>query len=222
MLDAVPPCVQLTDPLVLRDIKPYLDTIELRTDGNVHVVGRARLRTAAVTGRNPNDISIGLVWADRNGKVSDSLIAGQLATLNGGESTGFNGESFHWYEFDSAVPGEAGIGTFNISSTTTSTGAQTFFTNGDNSYPLPHQILYQKSNSCMTQSSDGFALTITAAVRKELVDADMAITLDLVRKFNQALGVPIPRLAYDHIPTTRVGAVERQEICLLPGQHDIG
>lgn len=210
MIDTVPSSVQLTDPLVLREVKPYFDTIELGTDGYTHLIGRVRLRTTAVTGRDPNDINIGLVWADRNGQVADGRIVTRLATLKGGESTGFNGESFHWYEFDTTVPGDAGISTFNITAETASTGATALFTNGGNGYPLSHKILFQRSNSCMSQSSSGFSLTVTAAVRQELVDAGMNVTLDAVRKISQGDGIPIPRLVYDYTPMSRVGTTERQ------------
>ncbi|KAH8884049.1 heme peroxidase [Thozetella sp. PMI_491] len=219
MINTVPSTVTLSEPLELRDIKPYFDKVQLQADGSISIVGSIRVRTTTVTGRNPNDLAVTLPYTTRTGLSSDSqVIKTTLATLKGGQSSGFNGESFHWFEFSQAIDGSAGIAAFNVSMSSISTGNTTLYDNSaTGGYPLTAEILYQPGNSCLVQVTDGFRLQVVAAVRKELIDGGASVSMEVVRKVPYAIGILLPRLVPESIPMTQVPSLERSGYVYFQG-----
>ncbi|WYZ44742.1 hypothetical protein EsH8_VIII_000058 [Colletotrichum jinshuiense] len=207
MIDTVPDNVKLTDPIEATDIKPYISGLFLKADGNLSFGGRIRIRTTAVTGRNPNDLSVQLTFADRNGNGS-TVITTRRATFQGGSASGLWGESFYWWEFDTTISPETGISKFYIHVTKPSTNETITYDNAGNGYPMTDAILYQESQSCLGDFADGkFPLTVKALVRNDRVPAAAdGLTLDLVHEIDRQ-GVIVPKLEVETINFESTGEV---------------
>ncbi|KAF6823717.1 WSC domain-containing protein [Colletotrichum plurivorum] len=195
MIDTVPAGVQLSEPLEATDIKPYIAGLSLNDDGTLAFSGRIRVRTTAETGRDPNDMSVQLTYADHNGNGS-TVITTRKATFQGGSASGLWKETFHYWEFTTTIPGETGISKFLIHVTKTSTNETVTYDNAGHAYPMDDTLLYQQSQSCLdTHPVDGkMPLTITALVRKDRAPATAdGLTLDLVHEIPRQ-GVIVPKL----------------------------
>ncbi|KAK1981397.1 WSC domain-containing protein [Colletotrichum cereale] len=205
MIDTVPAGVQLTEPIVGTDIKPYVQGLFLNDDGNISFTGQVRIRTSPDTGRNPDDLSVELTYADRSGNGSN-VITARKATFQGGSATGLWGERFHFWEFDGVIGPDVGISKFYIHVTTTSTGETVTYDNAGNGYPMSDVILYQESQSCLRNQVDGrLPFTVKALVRKDRVPAAAgALTLDLVRRIGRQ-GVVVPKLEVESIAFQSAG-----------------
>ncbi|KAK1726180.1 WSC domain-containing protein [Colletotrichum acutatum] len=154
MIDTVPATVQLTEPVEPVDIKPYV-TLALGGNGSLAFSGWVRVRTTEGTGRDAGDLAVHLSFADRGGQGSVVI----PATLDGGGVTyGLWGETFAWYQFETAISANDGAG-----------------------FPLDDALLYQAASSCVNRTSvnNERTFTVTAAVLKERA-AD-AVTMDIVR-----------------------------------------
>ncbi|KZL74873.1 wsc domain-containing protein [Colletotrichum incanum] len=199
MIDTVPTSVKLSEPIVGTDIKPYIQGLFLKDDGNISFTGQIRIRTSADTGRDPNDLSVLLTYADRNGNGSN-VITTRKATFQGGSASGLWGESFHFWEFDSTIGPESGISKFYIHVTKTSTNETITYDNAGNGYPMSDVLLYQSSQSCLRDPVDGkMLLTIKTLVRKDRAPtAADDLTLDLVREIRRQ-GVIVPKLEVESI-----------------------
>ncbi|KAL0944970.1 WSC domain-containing protein [Colletotrichum truncatum] len=210
MIDTVPANVKLSEPIVATDIKPYISGLFLKEDGNLSFGGRIRIRTTAVTGRDPNDLSIQLTYADRNGNGA-TVITTKKATFQGGSASGLWRESFHYWEFDTTVSPETGISKFYIHVTKPSTNQTVTYDNAGNGYPMDDSLLYQQSQSCLATAVDGkMSLTINALVRNDRLPAAADdLTLDLVHKIGRQ-GVIVPKLETEVINFQPSGAKRGQ------------
>ncbi|KAK9420195.1 putative WSC domain-containing protein [Seiridium unicorne] len=168
----------LSDPLDPINIKPTIDFMALNSNGTIDFQGRVRVRVSSATGRDPNDIGMYLTYNDRNGVNSSTIITTYQGRQDGGLSNGLFNEQFAWFEFSTILNPEAGISSFNAHLTTLSTGASTTYDNGGRGFPVPDDILYQKSQSCVDVNGTP-TLTVSAAVRKE--KADEVVAVDLVQ-----------------------------------------
>lgn len=113
MLSLVPGDVTLSKPLEPADIKPYILTQQLKSDGSVEFSGRIRVRVMPVTGRDLNTLTAAIIPASRNGsQVAD--IAAKRAAYLGGTSSGYLDETFLWFEFNQTLKTSETFSTFNI------------------------------------------------------------------------------------------------------------
>ncbi|OHE91854.1 WSC domain-containing protein [Colletotrichum orchidophilum] len=199
MIDTVPSTVKLSDPIFATDIKPYVDGLFLTDDGNLSFAGRIRIRTTAVTGRDPNDLSVQLTFADRNGNGS-AVITTSKATFQGGSASGLWKEIFNWWEFDTTISPDTGISKFYIHVTKPSTNETITYDNAGNGYPISDALLYQQSQSCIGDVANGkLPVTVKALVRKDRVPTTAdGLTLDLVHQVRRQ-GVVVPRLDVEKI-----------------------
>ncbi|GKT51464.1 WW domain-containing oxidoreductase [Colletotrichum spaethianum] len=199
MIDTVPGSVKLSEPIVGTDIKPYIQGLFLKDDGNISFSGQIRIRTSADTGRDPEDLSVQLTYSDRNGDGSN-IIMSRKATFSGGSASGLWGETFHFWEFDSTISPDIGISKFHIHVTKTSTNETITYDNAGIGYPMSDVILYQKSQSCLGNPVGGkMPLTIKALVRKDCVPTTAdGLTLDLVREIRRQ-GVIVPKLEVESV-----------------------
>ncbi|KAH8892202.1 heme peroxidase [Thozetella sp. PMI_491] len=218
MINTVPSTVTLTDPVEIRDLKPYFDSVQLQKDGTIQLVGRIRMRTTPVTGRNPDDLSVALPYVDRGGSGNTSnVIQTTMGRLKGGQSFGLNGEVFNWFEFSQAVDAGSGVSAFNITIASLSQGDTTLYDNGaSGGYPLQSEVLYQRDSSCLTKVGSDFNLTVIAAVRKEHVENGATVALDYTRKVKQ-LGIPLPRLVAESVQMEQVPQIERSGYVFFKG-----
>ncbi|KXH38644.1 WSC domain-containing protein [Colletotrichum nymphaeae SA-01] len=210
MIDTVPANVKLSDPIVATDIKPYISGLFLKDDGNLSFGGRIRIRTTAVTGRDPNDLSVQLTYADRNGNGS-TVITTRKATFQGGSASGLWRESFYWWEFDTTISPDTGISKFYIHVTKPSTNETITYDNAGNGYPMSDVLLYQQSKSCIGNVADGkLPVTVKALVRKDRVPATAdGLTMDLVHEVRRQ-GVIVPRLDVEKINFQATGEDQGQ------------
>ncbi|KAK2009672.1 WSC domain-containing protein [Colletotrichum eremochloae] len=210
MIDTVPATVKLSDPIVATDIKPYISGLSLQADGNLSFAGQIRIRTTAVTGRDPDDLSVQLTFADRNGNGS-AVITTRKATFQGGTAYGLWGEKFNWWEFDTTISPDTGISKFYIHVTKLSTNETITYDNAGNGYPVSDVLLYQQSQSCIGKVADGkLPVTIKALVRKDRVPAAAdGLTLDLVHQVHRQ-GVIVPRLDVEEINFQATGEDQGQ------------
>lgn len=199
MIDTVPAAVQLSEPITPFDVKPYITTLSLNSDGALDFVGRIRIRTSDITGRDPDDIAVHLTYSDRSGTNTSTPIPTIRPTFQLGMSTGLFGERFTWYEFNSTLDSSVGIGKFNVHLTTLSTNTTTVHDNGGAGFPLTDTLLYQLRQSCLntTVVNGVMNLTITAAVDKHLQEGD--IKLRLVSRIPRQ-GVIVPALKVQEFP----------------------
>ncbi|KAK1690665.1 WSC domain-containing protein [Colletotrichum godetiae] len=162
MIDTVPSTVQLTEPVEPVDIKPYV-TLALSGNGNLAFSGWVRVRTTEGTGRDTGDLVVQLSFADRGGEGSAVV----SATLDdGGVTYGLWGETFAWYQFETAISAASGISSF---------------LNSGSGFPLDDALVYQEAFSCVNRTSvnNERTFTVTAAVLQERA-AD-PVTMDVVR-----------------------------------------
>lgn len=203
MIDTVPASVKLTEPLEATDIKPYIEGLSLNADGKLEFSGRIRVRTTSGSGRDPQDLSVQLTYADREGNTSNStVIPTMMATFQGGSSSGLYRESFKWFEFSTTLDAAAGISKFYIDVAKPSTGEKVTYDNAGGGYPMGDVLLYQQPQSCLdvnTQADGKFSLSVVALVRKDKApSADGGLTLDLVHKVARQ-GVIVPQLVTETV-----------------------
>lgn len=188
MLDTVPSTVTLSEPLEPFPLKPYITSFSLANSTHITLTGRIRLLTAL---DRDDDERVTLTYAPRDAPAANATLNTTIITTPGvfkqGLSFGIFGELFKWYEFSVALPTTTSIKSFNVTVTRVSTGAQTFYDNAGNGYPLDDTILYQNAQSCRVDAD----LTIVAAVRKSVVDAGTPVSASVARKYaKQGTRVP--------------------------------
>ncbi|KAI8225342.1 hypothetical protein K4K54_004637 [Colletotrichum sp. SAR 10_86] len=142
MIDTVPASVILTEPLDIVDVKPYVDPPRLQSDGSLLFEGRIRVRNNAETGINGDDLEVSLDYLDRQGSRDADMIVASRARSRGGQSYGFWGNTFTWFEFSRSINASTGISNFNILLKTPSTGT-TFILDNSNTggYPVDSDLL---------------------------------------------------------------------------------
>lgn len=169
MIDLVPANVTLTEPLEPVDVKPQIDKLELDVNGSVIFEGKLRIRTTAVTGRDPRNMTVTLSYLDRTGARVTQEISTKIATYQGGDSFGYLGENFQWWEWATVLPA-AGISAFDIK-VTTNNSTVTYDNAGTGGFPVSSDIFFQERNSCLQSTLvDGVYvgnITLVAAVHKD-------------------------------------------------------
>ncbi|KAK7934919.1 WSC domain-containing protein [Apiospora marii] len=191
MIDSVPAGVELTEPIESADIKPYITTLALNSNGTLDFTGRVRVRVTEGTDRDPEDLAVRLAYTSRDG-AQNGTIEAKAETLRGGRSSGLFNESFKWFTFETQLDASTGIRGFTIELTKPSTGAATVFDNeGTGLYPVQDAILYQQKQSCMDTNGDPFPFTVAAAVHKDQTEA--AAAMELAFKSPRP-GTPMPKL----------------------------
>ncbi|KAK9417000.1 putative Peroxidase [Seiridium unicorne] len=185
MINTVPSTVTLSDPIEPIDIKPYVMLMALNSNGTIDFQGRIRVRVTSSTGRDYTDLALNLTYTDKNGASSPNVITTTRATFQGGISSGLFGETFTWFEYKTVIDPVSGISAFNVHLATVSTGETTIYDNAGQGFPVPDDILYQQSQSCVDiTTANSASLTISAAVR--LGRADETVALDLVQSTPRA------------------------------------
>lgn len=222
MINAVPSSVTLSEVIDPIDIKPYMTTFALNSNGTIDFVGRIRVRVSDGTNRNTNDLAVHLTYADRDGTNTTTTITATHPSFQGGTSSGLFRENFSWYEFATVLDPSTGISKFHVHITTPSTGAAQVFDNAGNGFPLDDSILYQQSQSCLdpTIVDGNMNLTVSAFVRNDRIDE--VVTLNLVHKVPRQ-GVIMPALevhsqVFDKTSTEKSGYVLFQAKRLLPSE----
>ncbi|KAH7303941.1 WSC domain-containing protein [Stachybotrys elegans] len=192
MINTVPSDVQLTDVIVPYDVKPTISQLSLNDEGNIVFKGDIRLRSTGGI-RDPADISVNLVYTDRNGGCNKTSIPTRRVTFRGGQTTGLYDETFYTWEFDAVIDGKRGISKFLVYETIISENKTIIHDNqATGGYPVQDTLLYQLDQSCMGAYQDGrFPLTIAAAVREEEVPG--ALKLNVVHEVPRQ-GVIVPEL----------------------------
>ncbi|KAL6409971.1 L-ascorbate peroxidase 5, peroxisomal [Ilyonectria robusta] len=193
MIDTVPRKVKLTRVIDAYDVKPYIDDLSLNSKGNLHFQGTIRMRITKGSGRNPDDLSVKLVYADRNGK-GKVVVPAKRANFQLGLSSGI-ADQFVSFDFDTTINGKSGISKFWVQETVPSTKfTKTHDNQKTGGYKVDDTILYQLSQSCL--KSDALAngaapMIVTAMVRDSY--ASGPLTLRVVHKVPRQ-GVAVPQL----------------------------
>lgn len=199
MINTVPDSVTLSDPLELVDIKPYIDTLGLSNDGTAIIFkGRIRVRT---TNRDPEGFSVAVDISQHYGQRT--LIQTSRDRFQGGLSTGFFGESFAWFRFDTQLDPATGISGFNVQLTDFSTGqVEAFDNSGTGGFPVTDGLIYAADRSCLDISprADGnMTLNVVAMVREDLLLAGGDVYLELTHRVHQQ-NIMLPRLQTESTP----------------------
>lgn len=215
MINAVPSTVTLTDEIQPAEIKPYITTLGLNSNGTIDFKGRIRVRVTAGIGRNISDLDVHLTYADHNGANASSPITTTKATTQGGTSSGLFREYFLWFEFATVIDPSTGISKFNVHVTTPSTGVVELFDNAGQGFPLEDSILYQQLQSCYSYTGEN--LTIAVAVKKER--AEETLTLNLVHKVPRQ-GVIVPALEVRPVTFAKTD-VEKGDYVLFQAQSPL-
>ncbi|CAI4215803.1 unnamed protein product [Parascedosporium putredinis] len=184
MIDTVPRNVRLSSPIEPIDIKPYIT--DLTTEG-------------ARAGRDPNDLSAHITYADRRGWGSV-----KVATTQAGPTQGLYGETFTWFEFTTTISPSSGISKFYIHLTVPSKKRTTLHTNWLLGYPVDDALLYQRAASCVSRTSvnGGRPMTATVAVLKSRASAPL--TMDVVRIQTRS-GTLVRSLTTETLPFAKNG-----------------
>lgn len=182
MIDTVPSTVTLSEPLQPIDVKPYINTLSLNSNGSIDFSGTIRVHYDGATGRSNKDLAASITYVDRAGKTVSSRLEAKPPALQDNTAVGFNGVKFVFFEWDTQIATDAGISSFNIFLTTPSTNETVEYNNGGKGFPVKDTVLYQQKQSCQsyTRNATGVdvgSLTVTAAVRDDaVVDAsDLAL-----------------------------------------------
>lgn len=179
MIDTMPADVELSNPLIVPEVKPYVQAFSVGEDGELQLRGRIRIRT---TDRDTGGLSVYLSFLDRAGrnlsKVYDhsNLVPTVRPTQQNGTSSGLVAlkERFTWFEFDVKLKGKVGVSAFDIHLRDDKSGTMKsqIFNNGGLGFGLDDGLLLQQSESCLNASTDpegDSRLSIVAAVREDLL-----------------------------------------------------
>lgn len=207
MIDLVPGDVNLTDPLQPADVRPYIQSYLLQGNGTLELVGRIRVRTSEVTGRDASDMTVTLLPTDRNGASSSEIIT-TMAKFQGGSTFGYLREQFQWYEFSTSLAASSAISSFNIRITTPSNNQSVVYDNaGTGGYPLNADILFLRPQSCIyfDSTTNTGNVTINVAVSKSLLATTSATPqIKIVQKTSQERNF-IPKLTQEVVPLEKIG-----------------
>ncbi|KAF4548367.1 Peroxidase-like protein 1 [Elsinoe fawcettii] len=207
MIDLVPGDVTLTEPHQPADIRPYIQTYQTKSNGSLEFAGRVRVRITAGTGRNVSDLTVSLVPKGQDG-VSGSEIIAKRATFRLGTTSGYLGETFQWYEFNTTVAAPSAVKSFDIRLTAPSTGQSTTYDNaGTGGYPLNPDILFLRPQSCTIydSASDTGTTTIRVAISKTLLSqTSTSPQVRIVQKTAQPRNF-IPKLTQEVVLLEKIG-----------------
>ncbi|KLU91036.1 hypothetical protein MAPG_09560, partial [Magnaporthiopsis poae ATCC 64411] len=146
--------------------------------------------------------------ADGDGKRLPAAVPATRIRLRGGQSLGFFGEVFTWYEFATRVDADAGLGSFVINvHNATDNSTATFDNNGNkDAYPAQSDLLFQYDNSCLDTRIVGGSnntVRVTAAVRGQSEGAAPPV-LNMAHRVQQP-NVTLPRLAVEGVRMRPLG-----------------
>ncbi|KAF4965526.1 hypothetical protein FSARC_6706 [Fusarium sarcochroum] len=205
MIDAVPKSSKLTEVIEPFDVKPYVSELSMNKKGDLSFKGRVRFRTTKGTGRNPDDLSVKLVYADASGKTKTTITA-KRANFQGGLTIGLHGEEFVSFEFDATIKAKTGISKFWIQETSKAGGKTITHDNqGSGGYPVDDTVLYQLQQSCFKTDSivGGMIPVVATAMVREQRSSD-PLTLKIVHKVPRK-NVVVPQLKVESIPFKATG-----------------
>lgn len=199
MLDLVPGDVTLTEPLQPADIKPYIQTYQVNADGSIDFSGRIRVRITSNPSRDPSSVTVSVIPTTRNGTASQEIPAAP-ATFREGQSFGYLGETFQWYEFSTTLSANSAFPSFHIR-----VNDQTYDNAGTGGYPVSSSLLFQTQNSCIAfdDTTNTSNLTVIAAVSKSFLAQTKDTPVVRVVQRNKVQGYYIPRLEQLVVPMQR-------------------
>lgn len=189
MINLVPGDVQLSEPMVPSDIRPYITSYQLTSDGSIEFAGSIRIRISPGTGRDPETLTSDLIPTSHNGNQSD-VIPTRGATWQLGRSFGYLREEFQWFEFQQTLPASQALKSFNIR-----VDKVTYDNAGTGGYPVNPNLLFQQRQSCITidSATNERKMTVVAAVSKSLLNGAAVPKMRVIHRVDQERNF-IPRL----------------------------
>lgn len=204
LLNTVPSTVELSEPIVLVDVKPYVTRYEVISAENTTSIafeGRVRVRTSSDTGYNDETLAVFLDLKPRKG--GNQRVEALRARFRGGQSFGFYNEVFTWYEFATELDVAAGLQSFDIHlvEDADGNGTKVFDNAGTGGYSVNDGLLFQQTESCLDttayDSTGNFTLKVQAVVRKDLLgDSNAAPVLQYAHRISQQ-GAVFPRISIE-------------------------
>ncbi|KAJ3532802.1 hypothetical protein NM208_g8272 [Fusarium decemcellulare] len=194
LIDTVPSDVQLSEPIELVDVKPYIDKLEPASiPSRIAMEGKIRVRTSKSTGRDADTLQVSLNVRSRNGKRS-KIQATRM--VGGGQSFGFFNEVFTWYQFATEFDASAGVRSFDIHLKSDDGKELVLNNQGTGGFPLQDGLVVIRSKTCQgsTVQNGNLTMTIEAAVRNDLVDKTKAPVVQMAHKISQP-GAILPRIS---------------------------
>jgi hypothetical protein len=183
MIDLVPYDVQLSDPIVPYEAKPYaLQLVLLDGGSTIKFTGEIRIRS---TQKGVSQVQ--LAYTDRTG----ALVQTPISTAAKGTASGFD-DSFAFFGFSKDLPADTSISSFTVL-VTYSDATQATFDNNGVGFKVQDAVIYQAPQSCLDSSGK---LTVVAAVR----DVQAALNLEVKIKVPQASPNPVPSISTTTIP----------------------
>ncbi|KAF5611785.1 WSC domain protein [Fusarium sp. NRRL 25303] len=203
LIDTVPSTVQLSEPIELVDVKPYINKLELATNqSRIAFEGNIRVRTSKGTGRDADTLKVSLsILTDK--KKSVAVETSRM--VGGGQSYGFFNEVFTWYQFATDLDVADGAKAFNIH-LKSGDGKEVVLDNqGTGGYPIQDELLFIASKSCLntTVHNGNLTVTIEAAVRNDKVAKGQMPVIQMAHKIPQ-YGAMLPRISIRPWQMTRV------------------
>ncbi|KAM0562921.1 hypothetical protein ACHAPJ_001761 [Fusarium lateritium] len=193
LIDTVPSAVQLSEPIELVDVKPYVDKLEpAAKPSRIAFEGKVRVRTSKSTGRDPDTLQVSLSVLTKNNKRT-TVKASRM--LGGGQSFGFFDEVFTWYQFATEFDASAGLQAFDIH-LQAGKAKEVVLNNQGGGYPLQDKLLFVQAKSCLDSNvHDGnLTVTIEAAVRNDAIVKNQAPVIQMAHKISQP-GALLPRIS---------------------------
>jgi hypothetical protein len=188
MLNLVPGDVTLSEPFEPADIRPYIGSYQITSDGSVEFSGRIRVRTTPVTGRDPNALTASIIPTMRDGTEGAKIVANR-ATFRGGQSYGYLDEEFSWFEFSQTLDATETFSSFNIR-----LNDVTYDNGKTGGYPVNADVLYQEAQSCISfDAANAATLHVTVAVSRSLLKGNATPQIRFVQR-TKIQGYFIPRL----------------------------
>ena len=190
MIDFVPAGVQLSEPVLPYDVKPYALQLTLLDGGSrIRFTGEVRVRVTqgAVS-------KVQLAYKDRDGAAVETLIS----TAAQGTASGFD-DTFAFFAFSTDLPVDTSISSFEVL-VTYSNSTQATFDNNGSSFPVQDAVIYQAPQSCLDSSGK---LTVVAAVRETQDTPNLKVMI----KVPQASPNPVPSISTTTVSMATQSAV---------------
>ncbi|PSN71804.1 heme peroxidase [Corynespora cassiicola Philippines] len=191
MIEVVPAGVTLTDVIVPYEVKPYDLQLTLLGGGTkLRFTGDIRIRTT----QRSSIAAVQLAYKDRTG----ATVSTPINTDPTGTASGFD-DTFAFFGFDTELPADTSISSFNVIIQLASGTTETQNNNG-NGFKVDDTIIYQAPQSCLDGSGK---LTAVAAVR----GGATAPNLRVVVKNPRASPVVVPSLSTANVAMATQSAV---------------
>lgn len=195
LIDTVPSSVELSEPIELVDVKPYIDKLEpAENPSQIAFEGKIRVRTSESTGRDADTLEVSINVLSSNGtrtKVPATRLLG-----GGGKSYGFFNEVFTWFQFATEFDASAGLRAFDIHLKSGEADEIVLDNQGTGGFPVQDGLLFVHSKSCRntTAENGNFTITVEAAVRNDLVDEANGPVVQMAHRIPQQ-GAVLPRVS---------------------------